>query len=136
MLYHRFRLLFPKVIYIDYPGFSFRFAEGQWEDTINKNWKGSAGSNHITFSLSFSEIHELNALNILVHGVNSCVVVLEIIITSHPFHCVHGLYGAAAGMCYGVFSAVYWAAGGTDRVGKPAIYSALDWRKPGTLTEI
>lgn len=73
----------------------------------------------------------MNALNVLVHGGNSLVMLGELACTAHPVRAAHALYGAAAGLLYGVFSAVYWALGGTDRLGSPAIYPSLDWSKPG-----
>ncbi|KAF9421380.1 hypothetical protein HW555_002595, partial [Spodoptera exigua] len=76
------------------------------------------------------KIHEVNALNVLVHGGNSLVMVIELMVTSHPVRAAHALYSAGAGLAYGVFSAFYWAVGGTDRIGLPAIYPALDWNKP------
>ncbi|XP_021193541.1 protein rolling stone isoform X2 [Helicoverpa armigera] len=78
------------------------------------------------------KIHEVNALNVLVHGGNSLSMLLELAVTSHPVRAAHALYSAGAGLAYGVFSAFYWAVGGTDRIGRPAIYPALDWNKPGS----
>ncbi|CAH1639874.1 unnamed protein product [Spodoptera littoralis] len=77
-------------------------------------------------------IHEINAINVLVHGGNSLVMVIELLVTSHPVRAAHALYSAGAGLAYGVFSAFYWAVGGTDRIGLPAIYPVLDWNKPGS----
>ncbi|XP_045506261.1 protein rolling stone-like isoform X1 [Colias croceus] len=78
------------------------------------------------------KIHEINALNILVHGCNSLVMIVELLVTAHPVRGAHALFGAGAGLTYGIFSALYWALGGTDRIGLPAIYPALDWNKPGS----
>lgn len=77
-------------------------------------------------------IHEINALNVLVHGGNSFVMLLELAFTAHPVRAAHAIFGAGAGLAYGVFSAFYWAVGGTDRLGLPAIYPALDWNKPAS----
>lgn len=77
------------------------------------------------------EIHEVNGLNLLVHGANSLIMFFELLITAHPMRMAHALYGAGAGLAYGIFSAIYWAAGGTDRIGQPAIYPALNWNNPG-----
>ncbi|GBP42139.1 Protein rolling stone [Eumeta japonica] len=77
------------------------------------------------------QIHNVNALNLLVHGGNSLVMLSELMMTAHPMRAAHALYGVGAGLVYGVFSAIYWAAGGTDRLGNSAIYQALDWNKPG-----
>ncbi|CAB3256390.1 unnamed protein product [Arctia plantaginis] len=78
------------------------------------------------------KIHEINTLNILVHGGNSLVMLIELAVTAHPVRAAHALYSAGAGLVYGVFSAFYWAVGGTDRIGQPAIYPALNWDKPGS----
>lgn len=59
------------------------------------------------------------------------MMLLELAVTSHPVRAAHAIFGAGAGLVYGVFSAFYWAVGGTDRLGLPAIYPALDWNKPG-----
>ena len=72
-------------------------------------------------------------MNVLVHGGNSLLMLVELVVTSHPVRAAHALYSAGAGLAYGVFSAFYWAVGGTDRIGLPAIYPALDWNKPGKL---
>ncbi|XP_026497866.1 protein rolling stone-like isoform X1 [Vanessa tameamea] len=78
------------------------------------------------------KIHEINTLNLLVHGGNSLVMLLELAVTAHPVRAAHALFGAGAGLAYGVFSGFYWAVGGTDRIGLPAIYPALDWNKPAS----
>ncbi|XP_050666470.1 protein rolling stone-like isoform X2 [Leptidea sinapis] len=78
------------------------------------------------------KIHEINALNILVHGCNSLVMIIELVMTAHPIRATHAIFGAGAGLMYGIFSALYWAVGGTDKIGLSAIYPALDWNKPGS----
>lgn len=77
-------------------------------------------------------IHEINTLNIFVHGGNSVIMLVELAVTAHPVRAAHALYSAGAGLAYGVFSAFYWAIGGTDRIGLHAIYPGLDWNKPGS----
>ncbi|XP_030025189.1 protein rolling stone isoform X2 [Manduca sexta] len=78
------------------------------------------------------KIHEINMMNLMVHGGNSVIMVCELVVTSHPMRMAHALYGAGAGLAYGIFSALYWAAGGTDRFGLHSIYPALDWDRPGS----
>ncbi|XP_026759113.1 protein rolling stone-like [Galleria mellonella] len=77
------------------------------------------------------KLHDINALNLLVHGGNSLLMVCELFVTAHPLRAAHALYGSAVGLAYGVFSAIYWALGGTDRFNLPAIYPSLNWDKPG-----
>ncbi|CAG9796423.1 unnamed protein product [Diatraea saccharalis] len=78
------------------------------------------------------KIHDIDALNLLVHGGNSLVMICELIVTAHPIRAAHALYSVGAGVTYGVFSAVYWGLGGTDRFGLPAIYPALNWNHAGS----
>ncbi|RVE51093.1 hypothetical protein evm_004236 [Chilo suppressalis] len=78
------------------------------------------------------KIHDINALNLLVHGGNSLVMICELLVTTHPIRAAHALYGVGVGVAYGVFSAVYWALGGTDRFGLPAIYPPLNWNHTGS----
>lgn len=63
-------------------------------------------------------------------------MLVELMITAHPVRAAHAVFGAGAGLTYGVFSAFYWSVGGTDRIGLPAIYPALDWNKPGRIGRI
>ncbi|KOB74293.1 Uncharacterized protein OBRU01_09365 [Operophtera brumata] len=70
-------------------------------------------------------------LDVMVHGINSVVMLVELICSAHPsrlLHIMQPLYFAAA---YMLFSVIYYFAGGTDPWGNPFIYPVVDWSKPG-----
>ncbi|XP_046559015.1 protein rolling stone-like [Haliotis rubra] len=66
------------------------------------------------------------------HAINLSLVVLDLYISRYPIR-VHHFY---VGMCffttYSVFTAIYWATGGTNHLGRPYVYSALNYTEdPG-----
>lgn len=71
-----------------------------------------------------------SALNVLVHGINSVVIAIDIVVTDRPFRLLHVFQPFGVLFLYIVFSVVYWAAGGVDNEGNPYIYPILDWNKP------
>ncbi|KAJ9576028.1 hypothetical protein L9F63_007128, partial [Diploptera punctata] len=81
-------------------------------------------------------VHVITALNLLVHAFNSILMVLDIIIVSHPFRLLHFIYSFIFIIVYFVFTAIYYLLGGTGRGSAPSIYPALDWRKVDTTFPI
>lgn len=67
----------------------------------------------------------------MVHALIAVVMLLDLIIVGHPIKMEHTYFTAGLGLCYAIFSLVYFLAGGTDRNLGPAIYPLLDWTKPG-----
>lgn len=76
------------------------------------------------------EIHIMDALNILVHGVNSVLMLLDLCLVAHPVRFNYFYWPVVFSLTYMVFSAVYYLAGGTDRLDRAFIYNILDWRYP------
>ncbi|KAH9641737.1 hypothetical protein HF086_003863 [Spodoptera exigua] len=69
-------------------------------------------------------------LDIMLHGVNSVVMLVELVCSAHPsrlMHVMQPLYFAGA---YMLFSVIYFLAGGLDPWGNPFIYPVVDWSKP------
>ncbi|CAH0695396.1 unnamed protein product [Spodoptera exigua] len=69
-------------------------------------------------------------LDIMLHGVNSVVMLVELVCSAHPsrlMHVMQPLYFAGA---YMLFSVTYFLAGGLDPWGNPFIYPVVDWSKP------
>ncbi|XP_035454064.2 protein rolling stone isoform X1 [Spodoptera frugiperda] len=69
-------------------------------------------------------------LDIMLHGVNSAVMLVELVCSAHPsrlMHVMQPLYFAGA---YMLFSVIYFFAGGLDPWGNPFIYPVVDWSKP------
>lgn len=76
------------------------------------------------------EIHKMDALNILVHGANSVLMLLDLCLVAHPIRLNYFYWPIAFSLTYTVFSAVYYLVGGTDRFNRVFIYNILDWRHP------
>ncbi|XP_026738740.1 protein rolling stone-like isoform X1 [Trichoplusia ni] len=69
-------------------------------------------------------------LDVMLHGVNSGVMLVELLCSAHPsrlLHIMQPLYFAGA---YMLFSVIYYFAGGLDPWGNPFIYPVVDWSKP------
>ncbi|TRY63968.1 hypothetical protein TCAL_11164 [Tigriopus californicus] len=63
---------------------------------------------------------EQSYFNVFVHGLNSVICFLDLLITARPFR-FHHVY----------VPLIYYFAGGTNANGDPWIYVVLDWSKPG-----
>ncbi len=70
-------------------------------------------------TLSISSIH--------VHLLNGIIAFLDTWITGVPFRVLHVVYIILFGCVYIVFSALYYAGGGTDPANRPYIYPVLDY---------
>ncbi|XP_021941332.1 protein rolling stone-like isoform X3 [Zootermopsis nevadensis] len=74
-------------------------------------------------------VHNLTALNLLMHAFNSILMVLDIILVAHPFRLIHFCWSLLFIFVYFCFSVIYHLAGGTGKNNAPSIYPALDWSK-------
>lgn len=70
--------------------------------------------------------------NIVTHIVNSLYVFLNLSVTGIPKRILHFWTSILVGITYALFTVIYHAAGGTNHFERPYVYSALDWRKPGS----
>uniref|UniRef100_A0A2A4JU90 Uncharacterized protein n=1 Tax=Heliothis virescens TaxID=7102 RepID=A0A2A4JU90_HELVI len=66
-------------------------------------------------------------LDVSTHGIASCLMVVELVLSRTPVRFLHVYQPLGMGLWYAVFSAIYYAAGGTDINGNPFIYEVLDW---------
>ena len=55
----------------------------------------------------------MQILNVFLHGINTVSCVIDIMITARPIRIHHFYLAIIFGVYYTIFSAVYWAAGGT-----------------------
>ena len=79
----------------------------------------------------------LDGLNINSHLTNGVVSLLDVWISGIPVRIYHMIYLQGFGAAFVTFSAVYFAANGTNDQGEPFIYSALDYgSSPGTSAAI
>ncbi|XP_068916637.1 protein rolling stone-like isoform X2 [Tenebrio molitor] len=75
-----------------------------------------------------------DAMNFFVHANNSVLMMIDLFVVAHPIRLLHCCYPIVFGICYAVFSVIYYAAGGISKENKVYIYNILDWRKPGRTT--
>jgi len=73
----------------------------------------------------------LHAEEFLFHAVNSIAVVLDLFIGARPFFLLHFYQPAVVMFGYGLFTLIYWAAGGLGIEGEDYIYWVINWDKPG-----
>jgi len=66
--------------------------------------------------------------DIILHGTNSVLAFLDLLITAIPFRMIHVYQPIFYAWGYVLFSAIYSAAGGTGTGYTPYIYNVLDWR--------
>ena len=66
-------------------------------------------------------------MDIAVHALNSVVVLTELFMAVVPVRVVHVLYVMSLSIVYGLFTVIFWAAGGEDSDGNPYIYKVLDY---------
>ncbi|XP_053612204.1 protein rolling stone-like isoform X2 [Plodia interpunctella] len=67
-------------------------------------------------------------LDVATHGLNSCIALAEVVASRTPVRALHFYQPLSVGLWYAAFTAIYFAAGGTDGNGNPYIYPVLDWR--------
>ena len=68
-------------------------------------------------------IHDLD-----MHAFNSLQIILDIFIVARPVRLLHIIYPLIYGVCYLVFSVIYWSQDKTNNVLYPDV---LDWNQPG-----
>ncbi|TMW52342.1 hypothetical protein DOY81_002599 [Sarcophaga bullata] len=72
--------------------------------------------------------------NLWAHGFNSILMLLDHMLVAFPTRILHFIYPLTLGILYGIFSLIYYLAGGDDVNGNRYIYEILDWSKPGWTT--
>ncbi|XP_035699464.1 protein rolling stone-like [Branchiostoma floridae] len=78
-----------------------------------------------------------SAYSILTHGINCVVIVIDILVSGLPCRFLHFIYPSSSALAYIIFTVIYWAAGGTDLINRPWIYSVLDYgQNPGLAVGI
>ncbi|XP_013133361.1 PREDICTED: protein rolling stone-like isoform X2 [Papilio polytes] len=69
-------------------------------------------------------------LDVMLHGVNSLVMLTELVLSAHPSRLLHVMQPLYFGIVYLIFTIVYYDAGGLDPWGHVFIYPVIDWSKP------
>lgn len=82
----------------------------------------------LTFwSLLFGLVNNLRALTVVVHGMNSVLMIGDTVLSSIPVRLFHVIYPMFYSITYIVFTVIYWAVGGTSYFGTPYIYPQTDY---------
>ncbi|XP_075975292.1 protein rolling stone-like [Anticarsia gemmatalis] len=69
-------------------------------------------------------------LDVMLHGVNSCVMLVELVCSAHPSRLMHIMQPLWFAGAYMLFTVIYYFAGGQDPWGNSFIYPVVDWSKP------
>ncbi|XP_037959022.1 protein rolling stone-like [Teleopsis dalmanni] len=69
--------------------------------------------------------------NLWAHAFNSVLMLMDHMLVAFPTRILHFIYPFIAGVLYGLFSVIYYFAGGLDPGGNQYIYEILDWSQPG-----
>lgn len=66
------------------------------------------------FSL-FTESDKLDAINLMVYIFDSVIMLIDLMIATHPIALSHTYYTMGIGGAYALFTAIYYMVGGTSR---------------------
>lgn len=76
-------------------------------------------------------------IDVVLHSINSILSLLDVFFSAMPVQLFHAIYVMLAGIVYGVFSVIYWAAGGTNTYNhKEYIYPILDYGGRPTVAAV
>ncbi|XP_051159726.1 protein rolling stone-like isoform X1 [Leptopilina boulardi] len=76
------------------------------------------------------QIHSVDILNILLHVFNSILMIVDMCMVKIPIFLFSAWWCLIVALLYVLFSIIYYAAGGVDKLGNHFIYAILDWKKP------
>ncbi|XP_036232415.2 protein rolling stone isoform X2 [Bactrocera oleae] len=74
----------------------------------------------------------LDVFNLWEHAFNSILMILDHMLVAFPVRLLHFVYPVCMGLIYGMFTAIYYLAGGVDPYGNHFIYEIQDWSNPGS----
>lgn len=74
--------------------------------------------------------HEWGVMIFLLHGLNTLLMFLDVIVVAHPLRFMHFLWTFGFVLTYLFFSYAYYLAGGTNIKNHPFIYHSLNWENP------
>ena len=72
------------------------------------------------------EFYEINYPSVTFHAVNIGWTLVDFCFTAVPVRILHAYQSLCFAIIYGIFTLIYWQAGGTDERGNPYIYSVID----------
>ncbi|KAL4716967.1 hypothetical protein ACJJTC_012778 [Scirpophaga incertulas] len=69
-------------------------------------------------------------LDVMLHGGNSVVMLVELLCSAHPSRVLHIFQPLLFALAYLLFTVIYYFAGGQDPWGNHFIYPVIDWSRP------
>ncbi|CAG9796419.1 unnamed protein product [Diatraea saccharalis] len=69
--------------------------------------------------------------DVAVHGLNSLIMFILLITSSHPSRILHIYQPLVFAVVYFLFTLFYYLGGGVNRDGQPFVYPVLNWNKAG-----
>ncbi|XP_052737932.1 protein rolling stone [Bicyclus anynana] len=84
----------------------------------------------LLYNVDFQEEMD-RGLDIAVHAVNTVIMLLMLMSSSHPTRFLHVAHPFLFALTYVVFSVIYYLAGGINPLGEPWIYPVVHWGEPG-----
>lgn len=78
----------------------------------------------------------LDLTNFTTHACNSIFMFIDFVIVAHPIRLMHVIWPLSAGLIYGLFTLIYYLAGGKDPDGFGYIYEVMDWSRPGMVMTV
>ena len=91
----------------------------------------------LTFwSLLFRLVNNVHAVSVVVHGLNSVLMISDTMLSSIPVRLFHVVYPLFYSLSYIVFTVIYWAVGGTSYFGQPYIYPQTDYTGRPVLSAV
>ena len=88
------------------------------------------------WSLLFRLVNDVRPLTVVLHGVNSVVMIGDTMLSSIPVRLFHVIYPMLYSITYIVFTVIYWAVGGTSYFGTPYIYPQTDYTGRPVLSAV
>lgn len=88
------------------------------------------------WALLFRLVNNLRALTVVVHGVNSVLMIGDTMLSSIPVRLFHVIYPMFYSIIYIVFTVIYWAVGGTSYFDRPYIYPQTDYTGRPVLSTV
>ncbi|XP_031630444.1 protein rolling stone-like [Contarinia nasturtii] len=85
----------------------------------------------VYWSILYDHDDSIDLPNILAHIMNSVIMFLDFLIIGFPMRLYHVIQLIFFGVCYAIFSYIYYICGGHNAKGKPYIYRVLYWKDIG-----
>ncbi|XP_076111606.1 uncharacterized protein LOC143079850 [Mytilus galloprovincialis] len=80
----------------------------------------------------FDHSKGIDIINLQLHGINSVIVVVDLLISAVPVRLLHAVYAIIYGLIYITFTGIFFAAGNRS----PIYPHVLDWRQPAITTGV